>query len=96
MADLNLKTENASSKIDQFEERLKNRFSTKGNSLLGKNMEYSNLFEKNNSLSESFSVLKIKFERATLREASSFNHSPADEHAKAPHKQRSRPHLQFL
>ena len=72
MADLKLNTESANSKIDQFEERLKSRFSMEGNSLLGKNVEYSNLFEKDNSLSDSFSVLKIKFERATLREASSF------------------------
>ncbi|MCB0730082.1 MAG: STAS domain-containing protein [Ignavibacteriae bacterium] len=70
MAELQTKTE--TSNASRFEERLKNRFSIEGNALLGKNLEHSNFFEKINSYSENFSVIKIKFERATLREASSF------------------------
>jgi anti-anti-sigma factor len=72
MQELKAKSESSNVKIDRFEERLKNRFAVEGNSLLGNKVEFSNLFEKDNSASESFSVLKIKFERATLREASSF------------------------
>jgi anti-anti-sigma factor len=72
MEELKAKQKSTNVKIDRFEERLKNRFSVEGNSLLGSKVEFSNLFEKNNNLSDSFSILKIKFERATLREASSF------------------------
>ena len=66
MQELKVKSENSNVKIDKFEERLKNRFSVEGNSLLGNNVEFSNLFEKNNSLSDSFSVLKIKQNRAIM------------------------------
>lgn len=57
---------------DEFAIKLKNRFHLEGSSLLGKEMEFSNFFEKDNSKSFDFSILKIKFQRATLREASSF------------------------
>jgi anti-anti-sigma factor len=68
----NLKEQQESQKIDQFQSRLKNRFIIDGSSLLGKKVEYSNFFEKSMTTSSNFSVIKIKFERATLREASSF------------------------
>lgn len=57
---------------NDFDGKLKNRFKVEGSSLLGSSVEFSNLFSNNNSISEFFSVIKIKFERATLREASSF------------------------
>jgi anti-anti-sigma factor len=72
MEELNLKMETKDSKNSSFEERIKNRFSIEGNSLLGKKLEFSNFFEKDDSYAKDFTVLKIKFERATLREASSF------------------------
>ena len=58
--------------ISQFQNRLKNRFIIEGSSLLGNKMEHSNLFEKDTESSKGFTIIKIKFERATLREASSF------------------------
>ncbi len=67
-----IKYKNINTKVDRFEERLKNRLNIENNSLLGAPIEHSNLFEKNNNYSDLFSVLKIRFERATLREASSF------------------------
>ena len=72
MEELKTKKESSNQYTDRFEERLKNRFVVEGSSLLGKEMEHSNLFEVDNLTSEQFSIIKIKFERATLREASSF------------------------
>ena len=72
MAELKTKSENVSSTSSRFEQRLKDRLSIEGNSIHGSQIEYSNLFEKDNSISDLFSILTIKFERATLREASGF------------------------
>lgn len=72
MEDFKTKKESSNQFTNRFEERLKNRFVVEGSSLLGKDMEHSNLFEVDNSTSEEYSIIKIKFERATLREASSF------------------------
>ena len=72
MAELKTKSENVSNTSSRFEQRLKDRLSIEGNSIHGSQIEYSNLFEKNNSASDLFSILTIKFERATLREASGF------------------------
>lgn len=72
MAELNTKSENVSHITRRFEERLKNRLSIEANSVVGSQIEYSNLFEKDNNKSDLFSILSIKFERATLREASGF------------------------
>lgn len=47
-------------------------FSIKGSKLLGDVFESSNFFEKDLSISDEFVIIKIRFERATLREASSF------------------------
>ncbi len=58
--------------IDHFQNRLKNRFILEGSSLFGKKQEYSNFFEKDVESAKNFTIIKIKFERATLREASSF------------------------
>lgn len=66
------KKEGSDIKINHFENRLKNRFYIEGSSLLSPNLDYSNLFEKDSSISEDFTIIKIKFERATLREASNF------------------------
>jgi anti-anti-sigma factor len=66
------KKEGSDIKINHFENRLKNRFYIEGNSLLSPNLDYSNLFEKDSSISEDYTIIKIKFERATLREASNF------------------------
>lgn len=68
MAEFNTETNN----VNRFEERLKNRFAVEGNSLLGKTSVHSNLFEKDNTISNYYTVLKIKFDRATLREATTF------------------------
>jgi anti-sigma B factor antagonist len=68
----NLQEKEESKSIDQFQNRLKNRFIIEGNSLLGKKLEYSNFFEKDINTTPNFTIIKIKFERATLREASSF------------------------
>ena len=67
----NLKT-NIENLSNSFEERIKNRLKVESNSLLGKKMEFSNMFENDNSASGLFSVIKMKFERATLREVSTF------------------------
>lgn len=72
MAELKTKSENVSNTSNRFEQRLKDRLSIEGNSIHGSQIEYSNLFEKNNSKSDLYSILTIKFERATLREASGF------------------------
>lgn len=72
MAELKTKSENASHISSRFEERLKSRLSIERNSIIGSQIEFSNLFEKNNNKSDLFSILTIKFERATLREASGF------------------------
>jgi len=72
MEEFTAKRNNSNRSSNNFEERLKNRFKVEGSSLLGNKIEYSNLFESDNSISAFFSVIKIKFERATLREASSF------------------------
>jgi len=72
MDELRTIKESSNIKINQFEERLNNKFKVEEDSIQSNSLEFSSLFEKDNSTSESFSVLKIKFERATLREASSF------------------------
>lgn len=72
MNELNTKTQSQKMKEQNFESKLKNRFIIDGSSLLGKSMEYSNFFEKDTTISDDFTVIKILFERATLREASSF------------------------
>lgn len=72
MEDFKTKKEGSNQFTNRFEERLKNRFVVEGSSLLGKDMEHSNLFEVDNLTSSEYSIIKIKFERATLREASSF------------------------
>lgn len=72
MEKLKATNKNIEKTSDDFQIRLKNRFHLDGSSLLGNEMEFSNFFEKDNSKSFDFSILKIKFERATLREASSF------------------------
>lgn len=59
-------------RVDEFEERLRNRFTISGNSLLGNPDEISNFFIKDTTTYEDFVVVKVEFERATLREASSF------------------------
>lgn len=72
MAELKTNSENLSNISNKFGERLKDRSSLEG-SIMGKTpLEFSNLFEKNNNNSDIFSILTIKFERATLREASGF------------------------
>ena len=72
MSELKTKSENTSNFANRFEERIKDRFSLEGNTMHGKQLEFSNLFEKDNSKSVLYSILTIKFERATLREASGF------------------------
>ncbi len=61
-----------SAKVQQFENRLKNRFQINGSTLLGNTLEPSNIFSKDNSISSEFTVISVQFERATLRESSSF------------------------
>lgn len=72
MEHLKIKDKNSSSKAEQFENRLKNRFQINGSTLLGNTIEPSNLFSKNNSITPEFTIMSVQFERATLREASSF------------------------
>lgn len=72
MNELNTKTETKNMKTQNFESKLKNRFIVDGSSLLGNKMEHSNFFEKDTSASVNFTIIRIHFERATLREASSF------------------------
>ena len=72
MEQLKVNDKNTISKAEQFENRLKNRFQVNGSTLLGKTIEPSKLFSKDNSISPDFTVLSVQFERATLREASSF------------------------
>lgn len=72
MGELKTKAENLANITNRFEERLRDRFSIEGSLVQGKQLEFSNLFEKDNSKSALFSILTIKFERATLREASGF------------------------
>ncbi len=72
MEELKTKFDSSTQSTNRFEERLKNRFAVESSSLLNREMNTSNMFEKDNSQSDLFSILKIKFERATLREASSF------------------------
>ncbi|MBK8945320.1 MAG: STAS domain-containing protein [Ignavibacteriae bacterium] len=69
---LNLQEKKENNSIDQFQNRLKNRFIIEGSSLLGNKVEFSNFFEKDSKSSSEFTIIKILFERATLREASSF------------------------
>ena len=59
-------------RIDEFEARLRNRFTISGNSLLGNPDEISNFFVKDTTTYEDFVIINVEFERATLREASSF------------------------
>ncbi|MBK7104141.1 MAG: STAS domain-containing protein [Ignavibacteriae bacterium] len=68
----NLKEKQENNSLDQFQNRLKNRFIIEGSSLLGNKLEFSNFFEKDSKSSQEFTIIKILFERATLREASSF------------------------
>ena len=56
------------------ESKGKNKFSFEGNALYGALEEFSEFFDKSNSVSDEFSVIKVKLERATLREASTFKH----------------------
>lgn len=63
---------NNNKKPSSFEEKLKNKFKISGSSLLGEEINFSNFFEKDNSVSPMFTVIKVRFDRATLREASSF------------------------
>jgi anti-sigma B factor antagonist len=72
MEDVITKKEGVDQKLKRFEERLRNRFTIEDSSVLGNQMKYSNLFEKDNESSSDYTILKINFERATLREASSF------------------------
>ena len=72
MEQLKVNDKNTISKAEQFENRLKNRFQVNGSTLLGNTIEPSKLFSKDNSISPDFTVLSVQFERATLREASSF------------------------
>lgn len=72
MSDLKTKAENLSNITNRFEARLRDRFSVEGSMMQDKQLEFSNLFQKDNSISALFSILTIKFERATLREASGF------------------------
>ncbi|MFZ1289838.1 MAG: STAS domain-containing protein [Melioribacteraceae bacterium] len=69
---LNLQEKQENKSLDQFQNRLKNRFIIEGSSLLGNKQEFSNFFEKDSKSSQEFTIIKILFERATLREASSF------------------------
>lgn len=59
-------------KIDEFESKIRNRFTVSGSSLLGESETISNLFEKDESTYDNYVVVTVDFERATLREASSF------------------------
>ncbi len=59
-------------RIDKFEARLRNRFSITGSSLLGNTDTISNFFTKDTTSYEKFVIVNVEFERATLREASSF------------------------
>lgn len=68
----NFKETEEAKTIDHFQNRLKNRFILEGGSLFGKKQEFPNFFEKDVETSKNFTIIKIKFERATLREASSF------------------------
>ncbi len=72
MSEFKTKAESLSNISNRFEERLRDRLSIEGSMRNGKQSDYSNLFEKDNSKSALFSILTIKFERATLREASGF------------------------
>jgi len=72
MSDLNTKSDSKKLNTNNFESRIKNRFVLDSNELFNKNIEHSNFFEKDTSLSDDFTTIKIHFERATLREASSF------------------------
>ena len=69
---VNFQEKNENNSLDQFQNRLKNRFIIEGSSLLGNKLEFSNFFEKDSKSSFEFTIVKILFERATLREASSF------------------------
>lgn len=60
------------SETQLFQKRLKNRFQISDSNLLGNTITPTNLFSKDNSISPDFTVLSVMFERATLREASSF------------------------
>jgi len=68
----NIKEKEENKSLDQFQNRLKNRFILEGSSLFGKKQEFSNFFEKDIETTQDFTIIKMKFERATLREASSF------------------------
>jgi len=59
-------------RVDEFGARLRNRFTVSGSSLLGNPDEISNFFSKDTTTYEDFVVVNVEFERATLREASSF------------------------
>jgi anti-sigma B factor antagonist len=59
-------------KIDEFESKLRNRFTISGSSLLGDPEAISNFFNKDESTYENYVVVTVDFERATLREASNF------------------------
>lgn len=63
---------NFQTEVDNQESEQSKRFSIKGSKLLGDVLESSNFFEKDLSTSDEFVIIKIRFERATLREASSF------------------------
>ena len=69
---VNFQEKNENNSLDQFQNRLKNRFIIEGSSLLGNKLEFSNFFEKDSKSAFEFTIVKILFERATLREASSF------------------------
>lgn len=72
MSELNTKSESKNQNTNIFENRVNNRFMVNGSALLGNRLEHSNFFEKITDASKDFTVIKIHFERATLREASGF------------------------
>lgn len=65
---LNGKTTNP----EKLKDEVKKKYPLEGNALYKEGETSSEVFEKDNAVSERFSILKINLERATLREASSF------------------------
>ncbi len=67
-----LKEKEGNKELDAFQNRLKNRFILEGSTLGRDKLDFSSSFVKDILSSPNFSIVKIKLDRATLREASSF------------------------
>lgn len=69
---VNQKPNSKTTNSEQFKDEVKKKYPLEGSALYKEGETTSDIFEKDNDLSEKFSILKINLERATLREASSF------------------------